>query len=87
MIHIVLRNLFRALRQERAIFRDPTRGPVFPGITMLPPSVPSDQLGGLLEGARTAVERFFIALVAVHALPGSTIRRLQLAWLDLSPAP
>ncbi|MFJ5952615.1 hypothetical protein [Streptomyces noursei] len=84
MIHVVLRSLFRALRQERVIFRDPTRGLVFPGIKILPPSVPSDQLGGLLDGARTAVERFFIALVAVHALPGTTIRGLQLSWLDLS---
>jgi hypothetical protein len=31
-------------------------------------------------------ERFFIALVAVHALPGTTIRRLPLPALDLSAA-
>ncbi|MFE9890441.1 hypothetical protein [Streptomyces scopuliridis] len=86
LIHIVLRNLFRALRQEKTVFRDSTRGLVFPGIKILPPSVPSDQLAALLERARGPVERFFIALVAVHALPGSTIRRLHLASLDLSAA-
>ncbi|MGW4108101.1 hypothetical protein [Streptomyces sp. NPDC004976] len=86
MIHIVLRNLFRALRQEKVIFRDPTRGLVFPGIKILPPSIPSDQLAALLDRARGPLERFFIALVAVHALPGTTIRRLPLAALDLSAA-
>lgn len=39
-IHIVLRNVFRALRQEGVIFRDPTRGLVFAGINKTPPSVP-----------------------------------------------
>ncbi|WP_371588988.1 hypothetical protein [Streptomyces virginiae] len=52
-----------------------------PGIKVLLPSVPSDQLAALLARARSAVERFFIALVAVHALPGSTIRQL----LQMSP--
>lgn len=46
-IHIVLRNVFRALRQERVIFRDPTRGLVFAGINKNPPSVPSDRLAGV----------------------------------------
>lgn len=31
-VHKLLRNLFRALRQERVIFRDPTRGLIFGGI-------------------------------------------------------
>ncbi|WP_146877503.1 hypothetical protein [Actinomadura madurae] len=40
-IHIVLRNVFRALRQKGVIFRDPTRGLVFAGINKIPPSMRS----------------------------------------------
>lgn len=48
-IPIILRNVFRALRQEGVIFRDPTRGLVFAGINKPPPSVPSDRLAGVLS--------------------------------------
>ncbi|WP_237408932.1 hypothetical protein [Streptomyces sp. M2CJ-2] len=82
-IHIVLRNVFKALRQERVIFRDPTRGLVFSGIETVPPSVPSDQLAGLLGHARNAFERFVIVLVCVHALNGTDLRGLLLADLNL----
>ncbi|WP_152563975.1 hypothetical protein [Actinomadura welshii] len=40
-IHIVLRNVFPALRQKGVIFRDPTRGLVFAGINKIPPSMRS----------------------------------------------
>lgn len=83
-VHIVLRNVFKALRQERVVFRDPTRGLVFPGILTLPPSVPSDQLVGILERTRNPFERFVIVLVGVHALTGTDIRQLLLTDLDLS---
>lgn len=83
-VHIMLRNVFKALRQERVIFRDPTRGLVFSGILTLPPSVPSDQLAGILERTRNPFERFVIVLVGVHALTGTDIRRLLLTDLDLS---
>lgn len=82
-IHIVLRNVFRALRQERLIFRDPTRGLVFSGITTVPPSIPSDRLAGLLDRARSAFDHVVIILVCVHALNGTDIRRLLLSDLDL----
>lgn len=39
-IHIVLRNVFRALRQEGVILRDPTRGLVFAGINKTPTRLP-----------------------------------------------
>ncbi|NBM14180.1 hypothetical protein, partial [Streptomyces sp. GC420] len=83
-IHIVLRNVFRALRQERVIFRDPTRGLVFAGINVPPPSVPSDRLAGVLSHARDDFQRFVMVLVCVHALNGTDIRRLLLTDLDLS---
>ncbi|MGG7569216.1 hypothetical protein [Streptomyces sirii] len=83
-IHIVLRNVFRALRQERVIFRDPTRGLVFAGIKTIPPSVPSDRLAGILSHAKDDFQRFVMVLVCVHALSGTDIRRLLLTDLDLS---
>ncbi|MEW2308483.1 hypothetical protein AB0918_07575 [Streptomyces sp. NPDC006864] len=83
-IHIVLRNVFRALRQEGVIFRDPTRGLVFSGINNTPPSVPSDQLTGVLSHAQNDFQRFVMVLVCIHALSGTDIRRLMLTDLDLS---
>lgn len=83
-IHIVLRNVFRALRQEGVIFRDPTRGLVFAGINRTPPSVPSDRLAGVLSHAQDDFQRFVMVLVCVHALSGTDIRHLLLTDLDLS---
>ncbi|MCX4957436.1 hypothetical protein [Streptomyces virginiae] len=83
-IHIVLRNVFRALRQEGVIFRDPTRGLVFAGINKTPPSVPSDRLAGVLSHAQNDFQRLVMALVCVHALSGTDIRHLLLTDLDLS---
>jgi hypothetical protein len=67
---VCLRSLFRALRQERVVFRDPTRNLVVVGTGGLPKSVPSDVLAGLLDQVKPAFGRLVIALVAVHALPG-----------------
>ncbi|MET9334610.1 hypothetical protein ABZX78_25990 [Streptomyces cellulosae] len=83
-IHIVLRNVFRALRQEHVIFRDPTRGLIFAGIIKNPPSVPSDRLAGVLSHAQSALQRLVMVLVCVHALNGTDLRRLLLTDLDLS---
>ncbi|GGY05311.1 hypothetical protein GCM10010358_68390 [Streptomyces minutiscleroticus] len=82
-IHIVLRNVFRALRQENVIFRDPTRGLVFAGINKTPPSVPSDRLAGVLSHARNDFQRLVMVLVCVHALSGTDMRHLLLTDLDL----
>ncbi|MFE9007505.1 hypothetical protein ACFYOY_36200 [Streptomyces sp. NPDC007875] len=83
-IHIVLRNVFRALRQESVIFRDPTRGLVLAGINKTPPSVPSDRLAGVLSHAQNDFQRFVMVLVCVHALSGTDMRHLLLTDLDLS---
>ncbi|MEU9149633.1 hypothetical protein AB0D59_03570 [Streptomyces sp. NPDC048417] len=83
-VHIVLRNVFRALRQEGVIFRDPTRGLVFAGINKTPPSVPSDRLAGVLSHAQNDFQRFVMVLVCVHALSGTDMRHLLLTDLDLS---
>lgn len=83
-IHIVLRNVFRALRQEGVIFRDPTRGLVFAGINKTPPYVPSDRLAGVLSHAQNDFQRFVMVLVCVHALSGTDMRHLLLTDLDLS---
>ncbi|MFJ5850819.1 hypothetical protein [Streptomyces sp. NPDC092903] len=83
-IHIVLRNVFRALRREGVIFRDPTRGLVFAGINKPPPSVPSDRLASVLSHARNDFQRFVMVLVCVHALSGTDMRHLLLSDLDLS---
>ncbi|MEV2226472.1 hypothetical protein AB0E01_42465 [Nocardia vinacea] len=82
--HIELRNLFRALRHERVIFRDPTRGLIFPGTITLPDPVPSDRLRGLLDRTNNPLARFAVALVGIHALRGNDLRGLQLNDLDLA---
>ncbi|MGW3931127.1 hypothetical protein ACWECC_23920 [Streptomyces microflavus] len=83
-IHIALRSVFKALRQERLVFHDPARGVTFGSLQNLPQSVPSDILQGLLVHAVTALDRFIIGLVAVHALPGHEITQLRLNDLNLA---
>ncbi|MFI1177508.1 hypothetical protein [Streptomyces melanogenes] len=79
-----LRSLFRALKQERVIFQDPARTLTGRGHTGLPRSVPSDLLPTLFEEVTSAFGRLTVALVAVHALTGESIRALQLTDLDLA---
>lgn len=81
---IALRSLFRALKQERIIFRDPTRGLVLVEVENLPRRIPADRLQGLLEHARGAFGKLVLALAAVHALPPLEITRLLTADLDLA---
>lgn len=50
--HHLLRSLFGALKQQRVIFRDPTRGIHLPANPPLPP-LPGDRLAGLLDRAHT----------------------------------
>lgn len=81
---IALRSLFRALKQERIIFQDPTRELVVPDVPRLPAPVPSDILAGLLQQVETAYGRLVIALAAIHALQGHEICALLAADTDLS---
>jgi len=81
---VALRSLFRALRQEQVIFRDPTRGISLPAPARLPQPLPADQVAGLLNRASGPAARLVVALVAIHAVPESDLVRLQAADLDLA---
>jgi integrase len=79
-----LRSLFRALKQERLVFRDPTRGITMSAVVRLPVPIPTDRLRGLIDRADTAMAKLVVALVAVHGLGKREIPRLLLEDLDLS---
>ncbi|MEU8586509.1 hypothetical protein AB0C59_05795 [Streptomyces sp. NPDC048664] len=81
---ISLRSLFRALRQERVVFRDPTRNLPVGDLKGIPKSVPSDLLATLLDRATTPLGRLVVALTAVHALPGHEMPTLLTCDLDLA---
>ncbi|MCK1820302.1 hypothetical protein MTQ10_11895 [Streptomyces sp. XM83C] len=81
---ISLRNLFKALRQERVIFRDPTRNLPVGDLKGIPKSVPSDLLATLLDRATTPLGRLIVALTAVHALPGHEMPTLLTCDLNLA---
>lgn len=83
-VHVALRSLFQALKQERLVFRDPTRGISLTKVERLPAPLPSDRLRGLLDQANGAMARLVVALVAIHALRKVELTRLHLADLDLA---
>ncbi|MCX5434534.1 hypothetical protein OHU11_40725 (plasmid) [Streptomyces sp. NBC_00257] len=84
-VHGALRSLFRALKRERIIFRDPARNvSATTYVNNAPRRIPSDRLAGLLGRAPTAMAKAVVALVAIHALGSTEIRRLQLADLNRS---
>jgi hypothetical protein len=79
-----LRSIFRALKQERLVFRDPTRGITQTAAVTLPTPLPTDRLRGLLDRSATPMARLVVALVAIHGRGNREIRRLDLT--DLDPA-
>lgn len=79
-----LRSLFQALKQERVIFRDPTRGVSLPAPERLPVPIPTDRLRGLIDRADAPMAKFVVALVAIHALGRRETRYLLLDDLDLA---
>ncbi|MFE7036082.1 hypothetical protein ACFU9Y_37855 [Streptomyces sp. NPDC057621] len=79
-----LRSLFRALKRERAVFRNPARDLPVGDIKGIPKSIPSDLLMGLLDQATKPLGRFVVALTAIHALPVKEIQTLHTSGLDLS---
>jgi integrase len=83
-VHVGLRSLFRALRRERLIFRDPARTVSLSIARHLPTPLPSDRLRGLLNKVPEVRDRLMVALVAVHALTAGDLRRLLLEDLDRS---
>jgi integrase len=79
-----LRSIFRALKQERLVFRDPTKTVSLATVENLPTTLSSDQLRGLLERTEGAMARLTVALVAIHALGVDELRQLGLADLDMA---
>jgi hypothetical protein len=78
-----LRSLFRALKQERVIFRNPTSGITLPFMRRLPAQIPSDLLRGLIDRAGTPAAKVTVALIAIHALGKKETTLLLLEDLDL----
>ncbi|MFF8632459.1 hypothetical protein [Streptomyces werraensis] len=81
---IVLRSLFRSLKRQRVVFRDPARTLPVGDLKGMPRSVPSDLLAGLLDHAATPLGRLTVALAAVHAISGHDIRAIRTADVDLA---
>ncbi|UOB07638.1 hypothetical protein MQE23_00375 [Streptomyces sp. HP-A2021] len=79
----VLRSIFRALKQEQLIFRNPTAGiQASAGVHLpLPPS--SDRLAGALDRLDGPASRLIVGLVAIHAVRAVEVARLDLADADL----
>ena len=82
-----LRSLFRALRQERIIFRDPTRGITLPAMRRLPVPIPTDQLRGLIDRADGPMAKLIVTLIAIHGLGKKETTRLLIDDLNLSSRP
>lgn len=78
-----LRSLFRALKQEKIIFRDPARRITLPSMQRLPAPIPTGQLRGLIDRARTPLAKVTVALIAIHALGKKETTFLLLEDLDL----
>ncbi|MCY0926185.1 hypothetical protein OTB20_08170 [Streptomyces sp. H27-H1] len=73
-LHTALRSLFRALKRERLVFRDPARSIALTSNRPVPTALPSDRVAGLLDHLDDARERLMVALVAIHALlPGQLV--------------
>lgn len=79
-----LHSLFRALKQERLIFRDPARGISLPAMRRLPAPIPADQLRGLIDRTQSPMARLVVALVAIHGLGKLDTARLLAADLNLA---
>jgi hypothetical protein len=79
-----LRSLFRALRQERVIFRDPTRGITLSAMRRLPVPIPTDQLRGLIDRTDGPMSKLIVTLIAIHALGKKETALLLTKDLDLS---
>jgi hypothetical protein len=79
-----LRSLFRALKREKIIFRDPTSGITLRTMQKLPAPIPTDQLRGLIDRAGTPLAKVTVAMIAIHALGKKETTLLLLEDLDLS---
>ncbi|MFC9701397.1 hypothetical protein ACFTWD_11945 [Streptomyces sp. NPDC056943] len=75
---VALRSIFRALKQARIIFTDPTRGLSVTRNEPPPATLPPDRLAGLLDITDRPAIRLALALVTLHALNGTDLNRLTL---------
>ncbi|MFE4996473.1 hypothetical protein ACFRH4_35165 [Streptomyces mirabilis] len=80
----VLRSIFRALKQERMIFRNPTAGLQQHAGVHLPRPLSSDRLAGILDQLDGPTARLIVGLVAIHAVRAVEVARLDLADPDLA---
>jgi hypothetical protein len=78
-----LRSLFRALKQEKIIFRDPTSGITMRTMQRLPAPIPTDLLRGLIDRAATPFAKVTVAMIAIHALGKKETTLMLLDDLDL----
>ncbi|MEU7158480.1 site-specific integrase [Streptomyces chrestomyceticus] len=83
-LHTALRSLFRALKRERLVFRDPARNISLTISRPLPASLPADRIAGLLDQLDDPRDRLMTALVAIHALLPGQLTRLLHGDLDRS---
>ncbi|GGN34055.1 site-specific integrase [Streptomyces fuscichromogenes] len=81
-----LRSLFRALKRERLIFRDPARAVSLTAVVVLPRPLADDMLRGALDRLPRVRDRLSFVLAAVHALSTHDQRHLLLDDLDHSRA-
>ncbi|MGW3107865.1 hypothetical protein [Streptomyces sp. NPDC001100] len=81
-----LRSLFRALKREKLIFRDPARNVSLTTAVVLPRPLADDMLRGTLDRLPNSRDRLSLVLAAVHALSTHDQRHLLLDDLDHSRA-
>ncbi|MEV7711186.1 hypothetical protein [Streptomyces sp. NPDC088270] len=79
-----LRSLFRALRRERRVFRDPARNVHLTTPVRVPRPIPADRLKGLLNRAGGAKDRLALVLMAVYAVRPKQVAEILLDDLDRS---
>ncbi|MDX3697453.1 hypothetical protein PV726_46110 [Streptomyces europaeiscabiei] len=80
----VLRSIFRALKQERVIFRNPTAGLRQRAGVHLPRPLSSDRLAGVLDRLDGPAARLIVGLVAIYAVRAVEVARLALSDPDLA---
>ncbi|MCX5442414.1 hypothetical protein [Streptomyces sp. NBC_00063] len=81
---VALRSLFRALKREGLIFRDPARNAPVSAARALPKPLDEDQLRGALQRIPAPRTQVTFVLAAVHALSAHDQRGLLIDDLDRS---
>lgn len=79
---VALRSLFRALKREGLIFRDPARHAIAPSTRTLPSPLHEYQLRGVLRQIPAVRTQLTFVLAAIHALSTHDQRGLLLDDLD-----